>query len=138
METERRRKVQERAYHLWVESGHRHGQSEQHWLQAEREIEAAGGSATEADTAAALAQKAPTQKAPAQKAPAAKPAVAKPAAAKQKAGATATEAAAKPAPAGGKSLDAAKGAAKAAATSGMTRSAPRPRSGPAESSAAKP
>jgi hypothetical protein len=33
-----RRKIAERAYHLWLESGCGHGDHERHWLQAEREL----------------------------------------------------------------------------------------------------
>lgn len=42
MESERTRKVRERAYHLWVESGHRDDHANQHWAQAEREVDGAG------------------------------------------------------------------------------------------------
>jgi hypothetical protein len=30
--------IRESAYHLWIESGCRHGQSDQHWLAAQRSI----------------------------------------------------------------------------------------------------
>ena len=33
-----RRKIEERAYHLWLENGGGHGDHERHWLQAEREL----------------------------------------------------------------------------------------------------
>jgi hypothetical protein len=33
-----RRKIQERAYHIWLENGGGHGDHERHWLQAEREL----------------------------------------------------------------------------------------------------
>ena len=33
-----RRKIEERAYHIWLASGRRHGDHERHWLQAEREL----------------------------------------------------------------------------------------------------
>jgi Protein of unknown function (DUF2934) len=33
-----RRKIEERAYHLWLESGCGHGDHERHWLQAEKEL----------------------------------------------------------------------------------------------------
>ena len=32
-----RRKIAERAYHIWLENGGGHGDHERHWLQAERE-----------------------------------------------------------------------------------------------------
>ena len=31
-------RIRERAYHIWVASGCRHGEADQHWLAAEREI----------------------------------------------------------------------------------------------------
>jgi Protein of unknown function (DUF2934) len=34
-------KIRERAYHLWVADGCRDGESERHWLTAEREVLAA-------------------------------------------------------------------------------------------------
>lgn len=40
MPTERNRKVRERAYGLWVAGGHQEGKSDEHWAQAEREIDA--------------------------------------------------------------------------------------------------
>ena len=40
MPTERNRKVRERAYGLWVAGGHQDGRSDEHWAQAEREIDA--------------------------------------------------------------------------------------------------
>ena len=33
-----RQQIEERAYHLWIESGCGHGDHERHWLQAEREL----------------------------------------------------------------------------------------------------
>jgi hypothetical protein len=33
-----RQKIEERAYHLWLESGCGHGDHEHHWFQAEREL----------------------------------------------------------------------------------------------------
>jgi hypothetical protein len=33
-----RRKIEERAYHIWLESGRGHGDHERHWLQAEKEL----------------------------------------------------------------------------------------------------
>ena len=33
-----RQKIEERAYHIWLESGCGHGDHEHHWLQAEREL----------------------------------------------------------------------------------------------------
>ncbi len=33
-----RRKIEERAYHIWLENGGGHGDQECHWLQAEREL----------------------------------------------------------------------------------------------------
>ena len=33
-----RRKIEERAYHIWLENGGGHGDHELHWLQAEREL----------------------------------------------------------------------------------------------------
>ena len=33
-----RRKIEERAYHLWLENGGGHGDHERHWLQAESEL----------------------------------------------------------------------------------------------------
>ena len=33
-----RQKIEERAYHIWLESGAGHGDHEGHWLQAEREV----------------------------------------------------------------------------------------------------
>jgi hypothetical protein len=38
MESERDRKIRERAYELWVQGGQSEGSSEQHWLQAEQEF----------------------------------------------------------------------------------------------------
>jgi len=33
-----RRKIEERAYHIWLENGGGHDNHERHWLQAEREL----------------------------------------------------------------------------------------------------
>ena len=33
-----RRKIEVRAYHIWLENGGGHGDHERHWLQAEREL----------------------------------------------------------------------------------------------------
>ena len=33
-----RRKIEERAYHIWLASGRRHGDHERHWFEAEREL----------------------------------------------------------------------------------------------------
>ena len=33
-----RRKIEERAYQIWLENGGGHGDHEYHWLQAEREL----------------------------------------------------------------------------------------------------
>ena len=33
-----RRKIEVRAYHIWLENGGGHGSDERHWLQAEREL----------------------------------------------------------------------------------------------------
>jgi hypothetical protein len=33
-----RQKIEERAYHIWLEGGSRHGDHELHWLQAESEL----------------------------------------------------------------------------------------------------
>ena len=33
-----RQKIEERAYHIWLETGGGHGDHERHWLQAEREL----------------------------------------------------------------------------------------------------
>ena len=33
-----RRKIEERAYHIWLENGGGHGDHEYQWLQAEREL----------------------------------------------------------------------------------------------------
>ena len=33
-----RRKIEVRAYHIWLESGGGQGDNERHWLQAEREL----------------------------------------------------------------------------------------------------
>jgi len=33
-----RRKIEERAYHIWLENGGGHGDHECHWLQAEKEL----------------------------------------------------------------------------------------------------
>lgn len=41
MESERDRKIRERAYELWIQGGQEHGRSDEHWLRAEQEY--AGG-----------------------------------------------------------------------------------------------
>ena len=33
-----RRKIEERAYYIWLENGGGHGDHERHWLRAEREL----------------------------------------------------------------------------------------------------
>jgi hypothetical protein len=33
-----RQRIEERAYHIWLENGCGHGDHERHWLQAEREL----------------------------------------------------------------------------------------------------
>ena len=33
-----RRKIEERAYHIWLEKGGGHGDHENHWFEAEREL----------------------------------------------------------------------------------------------------
>jgi hypothetical protein len=33
-----RRKIEERAYHIWLEKGGGHGNHERHWFEAEREL----------------------------------------------------------------------------------------------------
>jgi len=33
-----RRKIEERAYYIWLASGRGHGDHERHWLQVEREL----------------------------------------------------------------------------------------------------
>jgi hypothetical protein len=38
METSLQNRIRERAYHLWNAGGQVHGQAQQHWLTAEREI----------------------------------------------------------------------------------------------------
>ena len=38
MNSNRRVRVEERAYHIWVAEGRPHGQDEEHWHRAEREI----------------------------------------------------------------------------------------------------
>jgi hypothetical protein len=32
------KRIRERAYHMWIAHGCEHGQAEQHWLTAEREV----------------------------------------------------------------------------------------------------
>ena len=32
------RKIEERAYHIWLASGRRHGDHERHWFEAEKEL----------------------------------------------------------------------------------------------------
>ncbi len=70
MTTDQDRTVRERAYHLWVESGHQHGKAQDHWTQAERELSTAPSgspkaakakaSTTGATTAAPKASKKPS------------------------------------------------------------------------------
>ena len=47
-----RRKIEERAYHIWLENGGGHGAHELHWLQAEKELMEATkrGSEPQSDT----------------------------------------------------------------------------------------
>ena len=47
-----RRKIEERAYHIWLENGGGHGAHELHWLQAEKELMEAtkGGSGPQSDS----------------------------------------------------------------------------------------
>ena len=59
MESEKDRKIRERAYELWVQSGRSEGTSEQHWYQAEQEY-AAGSESPDASAAAGSADAAPT------------------------------------------------------------------------------
>ena len=33
-----RRKIEERAYHIWLASGRRHGDHDRHWFEAERDL----------------------------------------------------------------------------------------------------
>ena len=74
-------KIRERAYQLWVADGCRDGESERHWLAAEREVLAAfaatapapaskGRSRSAANAGVGALPKAPAHKAPAHKAPA--------------------------------------------------------------------
>jgi hypothetical protein len=42
MESEKHRKIRERAHQLWEEGGRQDGQSERHWAQATAEVEDAG------------------------------------------------------------------------------------------------
>lgn len=63
MESERDRKIRERAYELWVQGGRSEGNSEQHWFQAEQEY-AAG---SESPDAASPGSAAATAAAPAKK-----------------------------------------------------------------------
>jgi uncharacterized membrane protein len=59
MESEKDRKIRERAYELWVQSGRSEGTSEQHWYQAEQEY-AAGSESPDTSAAAGSAGAAPT------------------------------------------------------------------------------
>ncbi|TDR89742.1 DUF2934 domain-containing protein [Enterovirga rhinocerotis] len=61
-------RVQERAYHLWRESGGEHGRAFDHWLQAEEEIRTDRAEAAEAEPAKAKAKSAKAPK-KAEKAP---------------------------------------------------------------------
>ena len=47
-----RRKIEERAYQIWLENGGGHGAHELHWLQAEKELMEAtkGGSEPQSDS----------------------------------------------------------------------------------------
>jgi hypothetical protein len=54
MESEKDRKIRERAYELWVQSGRSEGTSEQHWYQAEQEY-AAGSESPDTSAAAGSA-----------------------------------------------------------------------------------
>jgi hypothetical protein len=47
-QSERDSRIRDRAYHIWLSEGRRHGSHDAHWRQAEREIEAeeVGGSGT--------------------------------------------------------------------------------------------
>jgi hypothetical protein len=82
MESERDRKIRERAYELWVQGGQRDDTSEQNWHQAEQEF-AAGSESPDLETAAApkkaTRSKAAPSAAPSTAAPAADGAAAKPA-----------------------------------------------------------
>jgi hypothetical protein len=51
MESEKDRKIRERAYELWVQGGRSEGSSEQHWFQAEQEY-AAGSESPDASAPA--------------------------------------------------------------------------------------
>jgi hypothetical protein len=55
MTTSLEQQIRERAFHLWEAAGRPHGQSDRHWLAAEREVGAA--------VAQPEAMKAPTKKA---------------------------------------------------------------------------
>jgi len=39
MADDREARIRERAYHLWVEQGHPHGRSQEHWEEARRQID---------------------------------------------------------------------------------------------------
>lgn len=69
MPTERDRIVRERAYAIWVENGRQEGRSDEHWLEAEREIQAAAEGSPAAGRRPQKARGAPA--APAKAAPAA-------------------------------------------------------------------
>jgi hypothetical protein len=56
MESERDRKIRERAYELWVQGGQRSDSAHSDWQQAEQEY-AAGSESPDLDTAAAPAKK---------------------------------------------------------------------------------
>ena len=53
MENDRERRIQARAHELWEQAGRPHGRHDEHWSQAEREIDAAkeSGGTTGAGTA---------------------------------------------------------------------------------------
>ena len=74
MESERDRKIRERAYELWVQGGQRSDSSEQDWRQAEQEF-AAGSESPAVEAGAPVAKKSTRAKAsPAAAQPAAAPA----------------------------------------------------------------
>lgn len=64
MESERDRKIRERAYELWVQGGRSEGSSEQHWFQAEQEFGAGSESplAESGATGATAGKAAPVKK----------------------------------------------------------------------------
>jgi hypothetical protein len=61
-------KIRARAYELWDSNGRQHGRDEEHWLQAERELGAAGARASGApNPPAATAGETPVQASPSAK-----------------------------------------------------------------------